>query len=505
MNQGVLFLLVLSLWGIFILQPLLRSMRYAEPVLKMILSIVLGLGFALAGFARLDLPVLVSVIALILTPIFILGPVVLNALTRAKHHNLARALSQSLYWTEDGRKAIKVFLARAALSRADAEGALELLPIQHPLRIRALALQQKWDEVLSMPVSESVEASSARIEALITKGFLGEAQTELQQLRQLWEKHQTPEGYRILMLSETRLEAERGQLANVQKKVQTSLSGTPNHVLFGLLARAAEIAFQRDPAKQLYTQAYLSAPESQRHLYASKLQEMGETLPEIQVPKTTYGSFALVLTIVGAFLVQLWLENRYDQSIPRAIAAYLLNFPEIPESSAKWRFLSYAFVHGGLAHIAFNTWALFDLGRLYESRRNWANLLTAFIFGAVMGAYFTLVVQGNQQIVLVGASGGICGIAGALLADSLRGKTVQDYFLTRSLLQWIVFISAFGLIIPNVSFWGHTGGIIGGMLWGFIRQGLPTYKQIDWFVGGLSIGLIAYTFVSVVSYFLRYT
>ena len=194
-------------------------------------------------------------------------------------------------------------------------------------------------------------------------------------------------------------------------------------------------------------------------------------------------------------------KNRFDQDTPRALAAYLLNFPEVPENTARWRYLSYAFVHGGIAHIAFNAWALFDLGKLYESRRNWANLLAAFVLGTVMGAYFTLMVQGQQQIILVGASGGICGIAGALLADSLRGRSIQDRQLTRSLMQWIVFISLFGLIVPNVSFWGHTGGIIGGLLWGFIRQGLPKDKRIDWFVGGLSIGLISYTLLSVINLF----
>ncbi len=501
MNQSALFLLVISLWGLFAIQPMLREMKYAEPVLKIIIAMIIGLAAAFAGFNSISLPSIISILALIIVPVFILTPIVLNALMRGKRYTLVQQLTNLVYWSNTGRKAIKHFLAKIALQRGDSKGALGFLQPQDPLVIRAYALQQQWDHVLAMPVTDSLEVYAARIEAFIAKGNISEADNEFRQLHQLWEKNQTPEGYKLLTLSETRLEAERGQIESVQKKVQTSLSGTPAYLLFGLLARAAETSHHDEPTKNLYTQAYLTAPESQRSIYAAKLKDYGQELPEIQKPKTTYGAFALLATIVLAFLVQLWLEDRYDQTLPGFLAAFLLNFPEIPESTARWRYLSYAFVHGGFAHIAFNAWALFDLGKLYESRRNWANLLAAFVLGTVMGAYFTLIVQGSQQIILVGASGGICGIAGALLADSLRGRSIQDRYLTRSLLQWIVFISIFGLVIPNVSFWGHTGGIIGGLLWGFLRQGLPQHKHIDWFVGGLSIGLIVYTLLSVINLF----
>jgi rhomboid protease GluP len=483
----------------------MREMKLAEPVIKLIVALGLGLGLAFAGFASFVWPQILITMALIFVPLFILAPMMLNALVRSTNYGLAKQLLNLVYWTTPGRTAMQTFLAKAALQRGDAKGGLEFLATSDPQMIRAYALQQNWQQVLLMPdpAEDSIVFHAARIEALIATQQFNEADIELSRLRQAWEKNQTPEAFRSLTLSEARLEAERGQIESVQKKVQSSLSGLPAHSLFALLARVAETSHRSEAAKNLYVQAYTTAPEQQRTMYATKLQDFGQPLPEINKPKTTYGTYGLLATIVTAFLAQLWLERTYDQSTPRVIAAFLLNFPEIPENTAKWRFLSYAFVHGGLVHIAFNAWSLFDLGRLYESRRNWGSLLASFIFGAVMGAYFTLMVQGNQQIILVGASGGICGIAGSLLADSWRGRSLQDRQLTRSLLQWIVYISIFGLAIPNVSFWGHTGGIIGGLLWGFIRQGLPKNKRIDWFAGGLSIGLIAYTLISVIDLFLK--
>jgi rhomboid protease GluP len=504
-NQSALFLLVISLSGIFIVQPLMREMKVSEPVIKLILAIVAGIGIALAGYTNVVLPQFVLVLAYILVPLFTFAPMILNALVRSTNHAAAKTMLNLIYWSSPGRSDMGRFLAKSALHRGDAAGGLEFLDSGDPQVIRAYALQHDWQQVLATPTPSepSVDFYGTRIEALIATGQLREAEHEFTLLKQIWEKNQTPEAFRTLTLSETRLEAERGDVESVQKKVQTSLSGLPTYMLFVLLARAAETSNRLDAAKNLYSQAYTIAPEQQRTNYTEKLRAFGQPLPEVIKPKTPYGTYGLLATIIIAFIAQRWLEKNFDQSTPREIAAFLLNIPGVSDSSAKWRFLSYAFIHGGFVHIAFNAWSLFDLGRLYESRRNWGNLLASFIFGAVMGAYFTLMVQGQQQIVLVGASGGICGIAGSLLADSWRGRSMQDRNLTRALLQWIVYISVFGLLIPNVSFWGHTGGIIGGLLWGFIRQGLPTSKRIDWLAGGLSIGLIVYTLASVIDLFLR--
>jgi len=79
-----------------------------------------------------------------------------------------------------------------------------------------------------------------------------------------------------------------------------------------------------------------------------------------------------------------------------------------------WRLLTYMFMHGGILHIAFNMWCLWDLGALAES------LYGRVTYGAIYiitGAGAGLAsVAWNPGVLSVGASGAIFGLYGALIA-----------------------------------------------------------------------------------------
>jgi membrane associated rhomboid family serine protease len=130
-------------------------------------------------------------------------------------------------------------------------------------------------------------------------------------------------------------------------------------------------------------------------------------------------------------------------------------------------------------------------------------VVVAFVAGTAMGGYITSIAQASDAVVLVGASGGVLGIAGALLADVLRSRGRTDRVLTRSLLQWMALIALLSVAVPNVSLWGHVGGVVGGLLWGFMRQGLPRIRTIDLFAGGVALGVMGFALVEVFTVALR--
>ena len=513
MSQAALFLVVLSITGIYSvrwttrLAPLMSELPLKTILATALCALVAALSFTTPVSSTL------LVLALIIGPLFILAPLLLTSLARGRLYGVAKSVTDVLYWTDEGRAGVRRLLAQVALQQADADEALNLLPEKGAdlLRIQAYALSERWRELLELDVPERGDnaalARAGRAQAYLAQEQRSAAEAELTRLRQAWEDEgQGPIGYRSVKLTQARLYAYDGNLEAARRELQDPLPGVPPYRILEILAEAAERGRNLEAAVRLYAQAYTYAPPSQRERFEGKLELYGQSVPDVPSPtsRMNVATFSLATVIVAAYIAQVWIDRTYGANAGSVVAGFLLNRPQIPESDALWRYLSYAFVHGGIVHIGLNTWVLYDIGRLYESRRHWGSLLAAFVFGTVMGAYLSVIAEGSAPLVLVGASGGVLGIAGALLADVWRSTNPQDKLLTRSLLQWVVLIVVFSLAIPGVSLWGHIGGLVGGALWGFMRQGLPNTRQLDLIAGGVSVGLMIYAVTEAGLWLVRY-
>jgi rhomboid protease GluP len=144
------------------------------------------------------------------------------------------------------------------------------------------------------------------------------------------------------------------------------------------------------------------------------------------------------------------------------------NFGPLTVSGQWWRLLTCVFVHGGLLHIAFNMWCLWDLGRLAESvYGHWTFALVYLIAG--LSASLASVIW-NPVILSVGASGAIFGIAGALIASFYLGEfSLPRAAMTGMLRSVVVFVGYnlfFGAVIARTDNAAHIGGLLMGLLMG---------------------------------------
>ena len=523
MSQAALLLVVLSITGIYSVRWTARlAPLISELPLKTALATALCAGVAALSFSSsVSTTLLVTVV--FLGALYILAPLLLVSLARGRRYAAAVSVADLLYWTETGRAGVRRLVAQVALQQADAERVLALLPERGAdlLRVQAYALAERWRELLELEVPEHGDnvalARSARAQAYLALDDLSAAEAELSQMQRHWdETGQGPIGYRSLKLTQARLHAYEGDLEAARRELQDPLPGVPPYRILAILADAAERSRNLEAAVKLYAQAYTYAPPSQRQRFQEKLEIYGQPVPQVASPRAKLSVATLSLTgaITLAYFVQVWIDRTYGTNVGSILDSFLSTdrpgylvagfFAAGPGSDDLWRYLSYAFVHGGIVHIGLNAWVLYDIGRLYETRRHWGSLLAAFVFGAVMGAYLTTVAQPGLMVPLVGASGGVLGIAGALLADVWRSTNPQDKLLTRSLLQWVVLIVVFSVAIPGVSLWGHVGGLVGGALWGFMRQGLPNTRQLDLAAGGVSVGLMIYAVTEAGLWLMRY-
>jgi rhomboid protease GluP len=133
-----------------------------------------------------------------------------------------------------------------------------------------------------------------------------------------------------------------------------------------------------------------------------------------------------------------------------------------------WRLLTNVFVHGGLLHIAFNMWCLWNLGGLCESvygRWTYATIYLICGVGASLAS-----AAWHPYVPSVGASGAIFGLAGALIAGIKLGEfSIPRAALSgtlRSLGAFVVYNLIFGFALPGIDNTAHIGGLITGLIVG---------------------------------------
>src|ERR1700690_3687130 len=152
----------------------------------------------------------------------------------------------------------------------------------------------------------------------------------------------------------------------------------------------------------------------------------------------------------------------------QALVSWGANFGPLTVSGQWWRLLTCVFVHGGLLHIAFNMWCLWDLGRLAESvYGHWTFAVVYLITG--LSASLASVIW-NPVILSVGASGAIFGIAGALIASFYLGEfSLPRAAMSGTLRSVVVFVGYnlfFGAVIARTDNAAHIGGLLMGLLLG---------------------------------------
>lgn len=140
--------------------------------------------------------------------------------------------------------------------------------------------------------------------------------------------------------------------------------------------------------------------------------------------------------------------------------------PNLVANGQYWRVLTCAFLHVGLFHLLLNSWALYQLGSLFEI---WMGSLptAAVYFGSALGG--SLASLTFTRSISAGASGAVFGLLGALIAVLLRRRDrlrPQARSLLIQLSIWAGINILFGLSTPGIDNAAHMGGLVVGSLIG---------------------------------------
>ena len=157
---------------------------------------------------------------------------------------------------------------------------------------------------------------------------------------------------------------------------------------------------------------------------------------------------------------------------------------------AFWQVLTSAFTHVSITHIGFNMLALWFLGPQLEMVLGRVRFLALYLLSGLAGSAAVMwFSSANGQT--IGASGAVFGLMGALVVIALKvGSSPQQIVL------WIGINLLITFTVPGISWQGHLGGLLGGVLLAAVLVFAPRQRRAlyQWTgmatIGALSLGLI---------------
>jgi membrane associated rhomboid family serine protease len=194
----------------------------------------------------------------------------------------------------------------------------------------------------------------------------------------------------------------------------------------------------------------------------------------IRPERTPYANYALILLNVVVFL----LSSRHRQNeYQPVVLSWAVDLMLYPAHWKMWQFVTYAFLHGGVIHLAGNMFFLYLFGNNVNDKLGHAKYVGFYFAGAIFSGVGHAMVNHSSVVGTLGASGAVAAVTGAYLV--LFPKTlikVLYFFIFIGTAEFpaiwfilikLIFIDNYISLSPYVAYDAHRSGYafgIGSML-----------------------------------------
>lgn len=137
-----------------------------------------------------------------------------------------------------------------------------------------------------------------------------------------------------------------------------------------------------------------------------------------------------------------------------------------------WRLITPLFLHVGLVHLSFNSYALYQLGSLSEMLFGRVKFIIVYFAAGLCGSVSSFLFT---KAVSAGASGAIFGLLGALLYFGKARPGVLNRGFIGNLVTIIGINLFIGFTYPGIDNFAHIGGLAGGY-----AASMVILKYSDW-------------------------
>ena len=215
---------------------------------------------------------------------------------------------------------------------------------------------------------------------------------------------------------------------------------------------------------------------------------------DVFTPKKVIITYVLIGILVFIYLLGLFTRN--SDSLINMFAVY---GPYIRGYHEYYRLITATFLHADIFHLLSNCYALYIIGSQVESFYGKNKFLLIYSFSAITGSLLSITLSNNASI---GASGAIFGLMGAILYFGYYYRVYIGATWKQSILPVIALNLIIGFVIPGIDYFGHIGGLIGGVLISMAVGLKYKHKKVE-NINGIILSIIFLAFLIYLGIFVK--
>ena len=181
-----------------------------------------------------------------------------------------------------------------------------------------------------------------------------------------------------------------------------------------------------------------------------------------EIPWVTYTMLGITVVV---YLLQLLTQTLMGGDIPASLGAKI---NALIAQGQFWRLLTPIWLHGSLLHIGFNMYALYIIGPGLERSFGHRRFLLLYLITGFTGNVLSYLFTPNTSL---GASTAVFGIIAAEVVYLMRNRQMFAGNVQRIITNRIMILAInlmLGFSSSGVDNFGHLGGMIGGLLFGWL-------------------------------------
>ena len=178
------------------------------------------------------------------------------------------------------------------------------------------------------------------------------------------------------------------------------------------------------------------------------------------------GSNLILVWVLIVINIVLFFATLVEQDLIRTLGLQPAVFLDLDRP---WTLVTNLFIHANVWHIIANMITLYFFGSFLLRLIGVKRFLIVYFGGGILGNLLFILIEPSSLSIVIGASGAIFALAGALTAIRPQLR-VFIFPIPAPLPIWVAVIGIFVILsfLPNIAWQAHLGGLVLGLVAGYV-------------------------------------